>query len=906
MADNSQIMIFLLSIIQLANSLELFIVPHSHCDLGWLHTIDWYYQNKVKSIFHTITTLLAEDKDRKIVWSETSYLKMWMEGQDLEMQEAMKSLIKNGQIEIVGGGYVQNDEANTDFDMVIRQIEHGHEYLNEKFGINKVKVGWQIDPFGHSALTPSLWAKFGYQYHVINRIDSSFKQELINNGNLEFIWYGVDFGKNESIFTHVLYDHYDAPPILNIYSPQYCFSNGTLSVEILKICAEKLFSLVVQRTSAYRTDKMMFLYGDDFYFSDLDSSRTEFKNLEALIDYINRSPNYYGFTVKIATASEYFDAVWSSNKKFSRYLSDFLPYRNFRGDVLSVYWTGLYTTRPALKEIIYETHRIARAAEIAKTVCKKERFSAYQASLTLHHDSITGTCRPDVSHDYKLRDKSDINLAFEAISSVIKSQINWPSTNNFTINLPYRVIIAFNSLNWDKTALLNITLKGKIYIEIKDWNGNAVKSQLVEDSFNGGFIVYFKAVLPSLSFVTFFITEHEKPCEGCSVESETKKSKKLADSCYKLKFNKLGMIKNIESSKFKYDLVQKFWQYSGKNSGAYIFRPIDEGKELKDLKLEKFIISEGPIVKVAEVIWKRKSKFFSEKIILYDEKKFSLEIGLFARKNEEIMIRFSSKNIKNSPWLFTSNSGDLRSRVYYTEPYTEKGNNMYPAPGGFAVKLEKEFLKIFPLFSIGVEMVNANTFELLIHRSLTHDDGFGLDMGVIDKTFVNHHFDIELNENLDSQYWKSSFESKTKVYSFPVMTDEGDVSMEEWHNGKEMASNWKIRTYYEMGFNNPNVYLSSAVMKGEETIFRILNFNSKEEPIWIEKFEMGRKMLFDGYEEESKQKNWEEDEKEIAYTSKPDSGKPIRSLNATRSEIKDGIVLAPLEFAALNASARIN
>ena len=37
----------------------------------------------------------------------------------------MKSIVKNGQLEFVAGGWVQNDEANANFDIVIDQVRKG-------------------------------------------------------------------------------------------------------------------------------------------------------------------------------------------------------------------------------------------------------------------------------------------------------------------------------------------------------------------------------------------------------------------------------------------------------------------------------------------------------------------------------------------------------------------------------------------------------------------------------------------------------------------------------------------------------------------------------------------------------------------------------------------------------------
>jgi alpha-mannosidase II len=51
-------------------ALELYVVPHSHCDPGWLETFEYYYSNRVKFILDNFVVLLQEDLDRRFVWSE--------------------------------------------------------------------------------------------------------------------------------------------------------------------------------------------------------------------------------------------------------------------------------------------------------------------------------------------------------------------------------------------------------------------------------------------------------------------------------------------------------------------------------------------------------------------------------------------------------------------------------------------------------------------------------------------------------------------------------------------------------------------------------------------------------------------------------------------------------------------
>lgn len=58
-----------------------------------------------------------------------------------------------------------------------RQITEGHEYILRQFNVRPT-VAWQIDPFGHSSLTPTLFAQMGYKALVINRIHHSLKVSL--------------------------------------------------------------------------------------------------------------------------------------------------------------------------------------------------------------------------------------------------------------------------------------------------------------------------------------------------------------------------------------------------------------------------------------------------------------------------------------------------------------------------------------------------------------------------------------------------------------------------------------------------------------------------------------------------------------------------------------------------------
>lgn len=46
----------------------------------------------------------------------------------------------------------------------------GHHFLMKEFGA-KPRIGWMIDPFGHSAANAALFADFGFDAIFISRLD---------------------------------------------------------------------------------------------------------------------------------------------------------------------------------------------------------------------------------------------------------------------------------------------------------------------------------------------------------------------------------------------------------------------------------------------------------------------------------------------------------------------------------------------------------------------------------------------------------------------------------------------------------------------------------------------------------------------------------------------------------------
>ena len=83
---------------------KLYLIPHSHDDLGWLRTIKEYYDIKVSSIYSSVLEVLKKDSEKKkrFVFAEIGFMKMFLEENEDSMEQRisdMRRLIQEGIIE---------------------------------------------------------------------------------------------------------------------------------------------------------------------------------------------------------------------------------------------------------------------------------------------------------------------------------------------------------------------------------------------------------------------------------------------------------------------------------------------------------------------------------------------------------------------------------------------------------------------------------------------------------------------------------------------------------------------------------------------------------------------------------------------------------------------------------------
>ncbi|KRT79201.1 glycoside hydrolase, partial [Oryctes borbonicus] len=181
------------------DKLNVHIVPHSHDDVGWLKTVDQYYYGVknyiqragVQYIIDSVISALDQNPDRRFIQVETAFFHKWWEEQTEDRRELFKKLVNSGRLEIVNGAWSMNDEAAVHYQSVIDQFTLGLRTINDTLGAcGRPKIGWQIDPFGHSKEMASIFSQMGYDGLFFSRLDWRDKSKRLNSKTAEMLWQG--------------------------------------------------------------------------------------------------------------------------------------------------------------------------------------------------------------------------------------------------------------------------------------------------------------------------------------------------------------------------------------------------------------------------------------------------------------------------------------------------------------------------------------------------------------------------------------------------------------------------------------------------------------------------------------------------------------------------------------------
>ncbi|CAF3772610.1 unnamed protein product [Rotaria sp. Silwood1] len=474
------------------NKLKIILMPHSHCDPGWLHTFEGYFQHATKNIIDNVITMLDKNNKYKFVWAEISFLSLWWDQASSDQRQLFKKFINNKQLEIVTGGWVMNDEANTHYFAMIDQLIEGHQFIENNLGNITLQSGWANDPFGYSPTMAYLLHNIGMQYMAIQRVHYHIKKTLGKEKQLEFTWQQTwDRNNSTRIFTHLMpFYSYDVPHTCGP-DPKICcqfdFRRTTgsdvtcpwginavlITDENVRERAQTLLDQYRKKSQLYQTNVLFVPLGDDFRYAKMVEAKNQFENYDKLFTYMNQQTDW-NVDAQFGTLSDYFEQVLEQKPQtqFPSYMGDFFTY----ADRADHYWSGYYTSRAFFKRMDRIVESYLRASEILFSMAHAKMLEQKTTSqfpkdnlftnlvkarrnlgLFQHHDGVTGTAKDHVVNDYGLKLETAIVSAqnvmeqsaayllyqndFSADTDLLLSNIQFKTFES----LPTRKLISFNS-----------------------------------------------------------------------------------------------------------------------------------------------------------------------------------------------------------------------------------------------------------------------------------------------------------------------------------------------------------------------------------------------------------------------------------------------------------------------------
>lgn len=166
----------------------LYAIGHSHLDLEWL----WTKEETRRKIARTIGNqlmLIREYKDYKYVQSQPWLLEI-LKCEYADLYQELKRAVKEGNIIIEGGMWVESDVNIPCGESLIRQFLFGKKFIKDEFGLES-EILWLPDIFGVSPALPQIMKGCGIQYFMNAKIPWQYNGgDKIPHSN--FMWQGID------------------------------------------------------------------------------------------------------------------------------------------------------------------------------------------------------------------------------------------------------------------------------------------------------------------------------------------------------------------------------------------------------------------------------------------------------------------------------------------------------------------------------------------------------------------------------------------------------------------------------------------------------------------------------------------------------------------------------------------
>jgi lysosomal alpha-mannosidase len=789
---------------------------------------------------------LLKNPERKFIYVEMAFFTRWWDQQTEQRKDEVRTLVKNGQLAFINAGWSMNDEAATYYQAIIDQMTLGHTFLKKEFNYVP-RVGWHIDPFGHSATQASLFASMGFDSFIFGRIDHQDKDLRLKTKRMEMIWRGSSsLASPNDIFSGVTFNGYGPPG-------DFCFDAihcGDPALQHRKDIfdydmdtrADSFSAWARRQAESYQGD-ILLTFGEDFNYEGAESW---FDNLDVLIKYFNEPENYakYKLKLKYSNPEIYTDAKFASNFTWEVKTDDFFPYAD--GD--NAYWTGYFTSRAAFKG--YE-----RYSNAYLQVCKHFESALHQfapvstsaSSKTLsvsmgiaqHHDAVSGTAKQHVNDDYTKRlamgcaecdqvAERFLKFVTGSDSSFVRCEYLNISLCDATENLTDSVtVVVYNSMAQTRSEIIRLPVSSSAF-EVFDSENARVPSQVqplssdttrarhnVDTPSAATHEIVFEAKVAGNSLVSYKIARSkiDEPLEEAAPEDDTI----LENDYLKVVFNySTGLMTSIANKVSNLETkVSQTWEWytsspgdqqDGQASGAYIFRPVDGNTTAFSSGATISVIRGDVMDEVRQVFVENN---LTQTVRLHHSKPFleieytlgTIDVGDGIGK--EVIVKIVSDLDSKTDFFTDANGREVEHRTLNFRPdwplqVTQAvSGNYYPVNTRIFIQDQNqdEQLTIITDRSQGGSSLKPGELEVMVNRRTTHDDGRGVNEALDEDIVVRGKFWIFFDTIANSAESHRLYAERLQNPLAPFFTS-GDVKLVgPSSSGDELPENLHLITY---------------------------------------------------------------------------------------------------------------
>ena len=449
------------------------LLGHAHLDMAWLWTIDETY-DVAQRTFKSVLNLQNNHQPNLTFGHTTAYLYQWIEEHNPELFAQIKKAIAQGKWEVLGGMWVEPEVNLISGESLVRQLLYGQKYCKEKFGAYN-RVAWLPDTFGFPWQLPQILTQAGIEYFVTGKLHWNDTNKFPHGC---FWWQSPDGSK---IFTAM--------------SPPNVAGVMDTNPEVMSD-----YSVSWEEQTGLQDSFWLPGVGDHGGGPTRD-----------MLDVAQRYQNSPFFPqINFVTASEYLDHI-SSNKE--------VEFPVWNDELYLELHRGCYTTHADQKyfnryceNLLYQAELFATLnyvladqhnPEILEEKYQQDQIKSLWEKVLLNqfHDILPGTSITPVFTQSNQLWREVINDGELLLRNSLRDIGDYIQHPKFDDPQIIKAIVIFNSLNWDRSQLVELELELPENYEIIDEQERLLPTQISHDRK----LLFLAAETPGIGYKSYYL-----------------------------------------------------------------------------------------------------------------------------------------------------------------------------------------------------------------------------------------------------------------------------------------------------------------------------------------------------------------------------------------------------------------